>query len=99
MCYPKRMRRWLFRSWSCMVLGAVLLWCSGAGAASSAQTVRVLVVKATWGPQPSANVQALTAPTATFYANATFGTLQLAFTETPWLTAYADQSICNDRPA
>ena len=81
-----------------MVFGAVLLWCGGAGAASGAQTVRVLVVKATWVRQPVANVLALTGPTVTFYANATLGTLQLAFTETPWLTAYADQSICNDRP-
>jgi hypothetical protein len=81
-----------------MVFGAVLLCCGGAGAASGAQIVRVLVVQATWGPQPSANVQALTGPTATFYANASLGTVQLVFTETPWLTAYADQSICNDRP-
>src|ERR1700730_15471682 len=99
MCYPTRMRRLVSRSWSCRVFGAVLLWCGGAAAASGAQTVRLLVVKATWGPQPVTNVQDLTGPTATFYANASFGTIQLAFTETPWLTAYADQSICNDRPA
>ena len=50
-----------------MIFGAVLLWCGGAGAASGAQTVRVLVVKATWGPQPVANVQDFTGPTATFF--------------------------------
>jgi hypothetical protein len=92
------MRRWVIAGWSCVVFGAVLLSCGGAGAASGAQTVRVLVVKATWGPQPVVNVPEITGPTATFYANASFGTLELAFTETPWLTAYADQSICGDRP-
>lgn len=81
----------------CVVLAAAVLACGGP-AAAEAQTVRVLVVKATWGPQPVANVQDLLGPTATFYANASFGTVQLAFTETPWLTAYADQSICNDDP-
>ena len=81
-----------------MVFGAVLLWCGGAGAASATQTVRVLVVKATWGPQPQPDVRNLTQPTAAFFANASFGTVQLAFTETPWLTAYSDQSVCANPP-
>jgi hypothetical protein len=76
---------------ACLVL-------AGAAAPSHRDTVRVLVVKATWGPQPQPDVRALTQPTETFFANASFGTVQLAFTETPWLTAYADQSICSDRP-
>ena len=81
-------------------LGAVVLLVLTAASvsASSPTVVRVLVVKATWGPRPVSTVEDLTGPTATFYANASFGTLELAFTETPWLTTYADQSICSDRP-
>jgi hypothetical protein len=83
-----------------VALGAVVLLALTAASAiaSSPTVVRVLVVKATWGPQPVPNVEDLTGTTTTFFANASFGTVQLAFTETPWLTAYGDQSICNDRP-
>lgn len=81
-----------------VVLIGVALGCGGARATAGGQVVRVLVVKATWGPQPVANVQDLTAPTVKFYARASFGTVQLVFTETPWITAYADQSICDNRP-
>jgi hypothetical protein len=56
--------------------------------------VHVLVVKATWGPQPQQSVQDITRAAAGFFGNASFGTVQLGFTETPWLTAYANQAIC-----
>lgn len=41
--------------------------------AAAPQSVQVLVVKATRGPQPVPNVQDLTGPTVTFYAKASFG--------------------------
>jgi hypothetical protein len=62
------------------------------------QTVRVLVVKATWGPQPQPDVLDLTQPTTAFFAAASFGSIQLVFTETPWLSAYSDQTVCSDIP-
>jgi hypothetical protein len=70
----------------------------GAAGTAGAQAVRVLVVKVSWGPRPVPNVEDLTGPTSAFYAKASFGSVELAFTETPWLSAYADQSICDDRP-
>lgn len=88
----------LVRSTAAVVVLLVLAIAPTSSAAGSS-VVRVLVVKATWGPQPQAGVTDLTQPAAKFYANASFGTVQLSFTETPWLDAYADQSICNDRPA
>jgi hypothetical protein len=81
-----------------LVSAAVCLLLAGAAAPNPSDAIRVLVVKATWGPQPQPDVGDLTRPTAAFFANASSGTVQLAFTETPWLTAYADQSICSDRP-
>ena len=77
----------------------VALAIAPASSVAGTSVVRVLVVKATWGPQPQADVAELTQPAVKFYANASFGNVQLSFTETPWLDAYADQSICNDRPA
>jgi hypothetical protein len=70
----------------------------GTAPAPAAQptTVRVLVVKATWGPQPQADVRDLTGPAAAFFARASFGTVQLAFTETPWVDAFPDRSVCAD---
>jgi hypothetical protein len=85
--------------WRCAVLlasAAVCLVIAGAAAPSQRATVGVLVVKATWGPQPQPDVRDLTRPTVAFFANASFGTVQLAFTETPWLTAYSDQSVCTN---
>lgn len=86
---------------STLAAGLIVLGSLTGGASTSVAVgtaVRVLVVKATWGPQPVTNVQDLTQPTAKFYASASFGAVQLTFTETPWMTAYADQSICDNRP-
>jgi hypothetical protein len=78
-----------------LVLAAVLAFGVTPTSGQTA-TVRVLVVKATWGPQPQANVRNLTDPTAAFFTRASFGSVQLSFTETPWLHAYADRSSCGD---
>lgn len=84
--------------WLAVGIGALLLCGGGASSAASPATVRVLVVKATWGPQPQADVRDLTDPTTTFYLRASFGTVQLAFTETPWLNAYTEDTVCADIP-
>jgi len=88
--------------WFRLILGVAVVVLVSATLASSSfpasTVVRVLVVKATWGPQPQSDVTDLTQPTAKFYANASFGTVQLSFTETPWLNAYSDASICADIP-
>jgi hypothetical protein len=84
-----------------VAVAAVLLGLAvfaGRGSAATPTPVRVIVVKVTWGPQPEPDVQNLTEPTAAFFANASFGTVQLAFTETPWLNAYASASVCADIP-
>lgn len=61
-------------------------------------TVHVLVVKATWGPQPYATAAPVTQAAATFFGRSSFGTVQLAFTETPWLVAYRDDTACGNLP-
>jgi len=72
------------------VFAAVLVAALAAGGASAAPaTVRVLVVKATWGPEPypDAEVASSLQSVADFYAAASFGQVALSFTQTPWLAA------------
>jgi hypothetical protein len=86
-------------TWFVAALAASLLCALPAGSSPDAvQTVRVLVVKATWDPQPRPDVLDLTQPTTSFFAAASFGSIQLTFTETPWLNAYTDQTVCSDIP-
>jgi len=86
-------------TWVIAAIAAVLLCALPAGSSAAVvQTVRVLVVKATWGPQPQPDVLDLTQPSASFFAAASFGSIQLTFTETPWLNAYTDQAVCSDIP-
>jgi hypothetical protein len=93
------MRGAIVRGIAWLVVAAVaFLVCGGAASSAGVATVHVLVVKVTWGPQPQPDVQGLTQPTASFFATASFGAVQLAFTETPWLNAYADQAVCGDIP-
>jgi hypothetical protein len=49
--------------------------------------VRVLVVRATWGPRPAAGGDL--ADAAAFYERASFGKLRLKVDVTPWLSAYS----------
>jgi hypothetical protein len=85
-------------TWVIVVIAVVLMGAAVGSSAAVVQTVRVLVVKATWGPRPQPDVVNLTQPTGSFFAAASFGSLALTFTETPWLNAYADQTICTDIP-
>jgi len=79
-----------------VVLAALSTLGTAPAAAAQTTTVRVLVVKATWGPQPQADVRNLTDPAAAFFARSSLGTVQLAFTETPWVVAYYDRAVCAD---
>ena len=97
-CYYVRVGRSI-RAGLLLIAAVIAVFGCGSASYAGGQVVQVLVVKATWGPQPAATVQDLTAPTTTFYTNASFGTVQLVFTETPWITAYADKSVCQDLPA
>jgi hypothetical protein len=81
---------------SVLALVAAELMLGATASPGQTSTVRVLVVKATWGPQPQADVRNLTGPTAAFFATASYGTVQLSFTETPWVDAFPDRSICAD---
>ena len=57
--------------------------------------LRVLVIRATWGPRPEAGGDF--AGAKAFYERASFGRLQLDFDLTPWLQAY-DQPTCSTTP-
>ncbi len=53
--------------------------------------LRVLVIRATWGPSPAAAGDL--AGAAAFYERASFGKLRLQIDVTPWLGAY-DAPLC-----
>lgn len=66
------------------------------GGAAVVGELRVLVIRATWGPEPGGDAE-LTAATdgaATFVERASFGKLRLRFDVTPWLHAYPNMAIC-----
>jgi len=68
----------------------------GAAPAAAVGELRMLVVRATWGPTPEdggAVARALDEASA-FYARSSSGTLRISFELTPWLHAYAGTSIC-----
>lgn len=66
---------------------------------SAPQQLRVLVINATWGPAPitQTEVESAVLDAAAFLQTASFQQVQLSVSETPWLTAYADESICRSR--
>lgn len=78
-----------------LVVLAVAVAC-GSALSGTPQTVRVLVVRATWGPEPQADFQAMTQAARRFIERASLGTVDLSFTETPWLAAYREGSECAD---
>jgi hypothetical protein len=57
--------------------------------------LRVLVIRATWGPAPTASGDLSGA--AAFYSRASFGKLKLHIEITPWLRAYAEP-VCSTTP-
>jgi hypothetical protein len=60
-------------------------------AAEATGTLRVLVIRATWGPTPSAPDDGRRAldEVSAFYSRASFGRLRLDLDLTPWLAAYS----------
>jgi hypothetical protein len=67
----------------------------GAPAAAVGE-MRVLVIRATWGPTPGqeARVAAELAEAAAFFRRASFGKLDVSFEITPWVRAYDNTAIC-----
>jgi hypothetical protein len=57
-------------------------------AAEAVGELRVLVIRATWGPRPDASGDL--AGAEAFYSRASFGRLQLKIVITPWLQAYGE---------
>lgn len=85
-----------------LVIAAALLAASlvaAARASLAAPTpVRILVVKATWGPQPftDAQVDVLMQETVAFYGTASFGEDAMTYAQTPWLTVMSGPMSCAD---
>ena len=83
------------------VVAVALLVALSVGAAqalASPKQVRVLVVKATWGPQPysDADVDAVMQGAERFYAVASFGQVAISYTQTPWLDVMPGPLSCTD---
>ena len=80
---------------------AVPLTAAASGSATSPTQVRVLVVKATWGPQPftDAQVDAVMQGVVRFYGTASFGKVALSYTQTPWLDGMPGPMSCADEGA
>jgi hypothetical protein len=66
---------------------------------ASAAAVHVLVIRATWGPQPASDaaVQSAVDGADAFLGRASFGRVQLSAELTPWTTTYADDRVCDTR--
>jgi hypothetical protein len=90
--------------WRCLaaVCSVLLL---NAGSATAAQglesptVVSVLVVKATWGPEPWGNQEvndAIFRRAADFIETASFGHVRITGVQTDWLRAYRAAPRCND---
>ena len=80
------------------LIAAVLLTLAPAAAVASPTQVRVLVVKATWGPQPysDAEVGSVMQGVEQFYATASFGKVEMSYTQTPWLNVVPGPPSCVD---
>jgi len=61
--------------------------------------MRVLVIRATWGPTPGdqTGLRAQLDESTAFFNRASFGKLDVSFELTPWLHAYDDTAICPTR--
>jgi len=71
---------------------------AASGSAASPTQVRVLVVKATWGPEPftDAQVDAVMQGVVQFYGTASFGKVAMSYTQTPWLDVMPGPMSCAD---
>ena len=73
--------------------------CTASVSSAAPTSVRVLVVKETWGPQPftASEVDTVMGAASQFYATASFGQLTLSYEQTPWLTTLSGPVSCNDQ--
>ena len=84
----------------CVVAAAALvaLLASTAAASSGAAVgeLRVLVIRATWGPTPGSDDALRTelGHASTFFARSSYGKAAVTFEVTAWLRAYADARVC-----
>jgi hypothetical protein len=91
------------RHLSGFLLSAFIVAALGFGTASVSSavpaSVRVLVVKETWGPQPftAADVDNVMKAASQFYATASFDQVTLSYDQTPWLTTLSGAPACNDQ--
>jgi hypothetical protein len=84
-----------------IVLVAAVATLAGAAAPTAPSAVgneRVLIVLATWGPQPFTpdDVSSAFAEAARFYDRSSFHQLELSADVTPWLPAYTTAPACPD---
>jgi Peptidase M66 len=61
-------------------------------------SVRVLVVKVTWGPQPFTDndVDAAMQTATQFYTTASYGKVALTYSQTPWITSLSGPPACSN---
>ena len=80
-------------------LAATWLAAAGLAAAPAPQQLHVLVIDATWGPTPisATEVHSAVLDAESFLQTASFGRVEFTDTETGWLSAYADDSVCRSR--
>jgi hypothetical protein len=80
---------------------AVLVMVGVAGATAGLTAVRVLVVKATWGPEPytDADIDSVMQGVVHFYATASFGQEAITYVQTPWLNVLSAPLSCLETDA
>src|SRR5579872_2982258 len=89
-------RCWLATVTAASALLVVAVALAASGVAATPTQVRVLVVKATWGPEPytDAQVDAVMQGVPHFYATASFGKVAISYTQTPWLNVEPQPITC-----
>lgn len=84
---------------------ALVLWLLLLGGTTSqtlaardgARTLRVLIVKVTWGPQPFANadVDSVMRTATPFYLSGSYGGVSITYDQTPWLSQLQGEPPCS----
>jgi hypothetical protein len=83
------------------LISAVLLLTPSSRLHAADTPMRVLVIKATWGPQPVTDevaAESVFNRTATFLRQASYGSVQLVGDATPWLAVWTDLPECDGDP-
>ena len=85
------------RSFLVLLVLAGLLAVGAPSARGSTSAISVLVVKATWGPQPytDAAVDTTMKAVESFYATASFGQVTMTYAQTPWLDVLPLSGVLN----